>query len=319
MGNWLSNAYNNYIRPAALWAANTGMGRTLQSWFGIDKGNQGPTEKPHPEDKPLFDIGAFAAELDRKYGQTGGSSYQKQSIPDYGKTFNDFWNEGEARSKATAEYDPYYAKKQSELAAKTETSRTRAEEDYTIGTKLEQESLDRYLEQAGITTDRAKQDAKIALAQIAADRGETRAETAYDRVRQNRALVDELKSKGTIFGGMAKQAGGEASKGRQLVENKLTRQYNAAEAATALTEGRQIEDVGLATKNRKAESKASLANLALGKKRTLEDLARTQSEESAALEEERKYKIENAVNQRWQQAYDSWDMDFKQFMAKYGY
>lgn len=322
--NWLSNAYNT----AKNWVSSTA--KSVYDWGNRPWGTGGfltggqksqnqanQTINDTTSNTGGYNIQDELANIQKQIASYSGG-YKPKYVPQYTKTFEDFWNETAARDTATSEYNPYYAKKQEELAAKVQTGQTRAEQDYTIGSTLEQESLDRFLNEAGITEGRAKEDAKSAMAQIAAERGETRAETAYDRVRQNRSLVQELQNRGLAFGGMAKQAGGEVAGGRKLTEEKINRQYNAAESSTALTEGRRLEDVGLSKTSRTAEGKARTEALGLTKTRTLEDLARTAEEEKSTLEEERKYKIEQAVNQRWQNAYDQWDMDLKQFMAKYG-
>jgi len=327
MGNWLSNAYNT---------AKNWLGKGVTAYENFKYGynpNSSNNQDPMPKSgSSILTSGvlpggssgndAFNAEMAALKQQNDSlaallKGTQKRT-PAYTRTMADFWDEATARSTATSEFDPYYAKLQSEQAAKTQVATGRAEQDFTIGSQIEEDSLNRWLEQAGVTNDRAKEDAKLAMAKIAADKGMTRAETAYDRVRQNRQLVSDMQSKGIAFGGMAKQAGGEASRGRQLTENRVNAQYAGAESATALTESRQLQDVGLATKGRQAENTNQKAALNLQKSRTIEDIQRNQAETSYALEEERKYKIEQAVNSKWQQAYDAWDMDLQQFRAQYG-
>lgn len=313
--NWLSNAWGSTKN----WLSNSY--NSAKSW--LTGGQNSQNQAQDTVDNTInngggFNIADVLNSVNNNINRNSSSSYRPKAVPEYTKTFADYWNEGSARESATNEYNPYYDKKQQQLQENTDIQKARAEQDFSIGSKLEQDSMDRFLEQAGITEGRAKEDTKIALAQLAAEKGETRAETSYDRIRQNRGLLQELQSRGMVFGGAAKQAGGDQAQGRQLVENKLTRQWGDAESATKLGEARTMEDVGLSKKGRTAESEAKQAQLGLNKTRTIEDLNRSFADEKSSLDEERKYKIEQAVNERWSQAYNSWDLDFKQFMAKYG-
>jgi len=259
-----------------------------------------------------FDSGAYASLIDAL-----NAASKPRYIPPY--TAEIQYNEEEARRRAESQYGPEYEKKWATMEEGFGTQRTRAAEDLTIGTQLETDALTRFLEQSGLTRTRSVEDLKTALNSLAAQRGEVRAETSYERVRQLRSLVSDLVSKGLAYGGMAKQAGKEATQERTLAKTKMERQYGEAVTGAETTATRTGEDVGLQEKERQAQNKAKLAELLQTKTRTLEDVAFQEKQQKEFLDIERKDKIAIAMQSDWQKAFDLWEMGLEQHKAQYGY
>lgn len=285
------------------------------------------------------DVNATTNQMFSTPPQSTSNTYQPKYVPEYKKTINDFWNEGEARSIAQGEFNPYYDTKVSDINKEYDTTIKRTNEDYDYSKVVEESALDRFLEQTGLAGTRTKEDLRTAIDSLRAEKGETQATTAYDRVRQNRALMQELSAKGLQFGGMAAGAGREAAGGRKIMQDKVERMFTERESSANTATSRSLEDISAKEKDRKMQNVAELGRdseyfnelvpenqraaygagrLGTAKTRAVEDATLTKEEQIKQTNEDRKYKIEQAVNQRWQKAYDSWDMDMKQYLSKYG-
>ncbi len=317
------------------WAKNLGQG--VSSFFG---GGEQPAQQtttpksPRPGDPsfvgplPAYGPPALVPDTTNKQVSSVGSS--GKYMPSFNKKFS--FDENAARSTASSEFGDYYAKQAERTNKQLDTKVGRADEDYNLGKGIEDEALRQSLEQTGILRNRTVQDVQTEMDSILAERGETRATTAYDRVKQIRELTNSIAQRGLQFGGMAAQEGSEATQGRNLAKDRIERVYKGQQDATQLKSKRilgdesasegsveRLGDLGIQERNRKKQSEQNMNNLNLTKSRTLEDIQTERENEARRIDEERKYKIEEAVNSRYDKAYQSWDMELKQFMAKYGF
>lgn len=236
--------------------------------------------------------------------------------PSFNKKFS--FDENQARTQATGEFNPFYENKQNQLRETAQIGIGRANEDYTRQSKVEQDALNLFLENSGLLQGRNQEDLVTELGSLEAQLGEQRAESAYERTKQIRGLVGQLSQSGLQFGGMAAEAGQEAAQGRNLVKNRVERVYNEGVSGAQTRTTRTGEDLTIQEKGRRQDNAAKVEEITVNKNRAIEDINRNLQFDLTDVDEERKYKIEQAVNQKWDQAFNEWDLELKQFMAKYG-
>jgi len=315
MGKFFSNVWGgiksigNFLNPLAVGTAKAPAPKTGYNVYGEPLGPYDPNRSSNYNP---FDVGSYASLIDAL-----NNASKPRYIPPY--TAEMSYNEGEARSRAESQYNPEYEKKWATASEGFKTQKARAKEDYNIGAQLEADALDRFLEQTGLLKTRSAEDLTTALTSLAAQRGEARAETSYERVRQLRSLVNELSTKGLSFGGMAKTAGKEATQGRMLAKNKLERQYGEAVSGEQTKATRTGEDIAMQEETRQAENKARLDELLRTKTRTLKDVAFQEKQTKELLDIERKNKIALAMSSDWQKSFQLWEMGLEQHKAQYGY
>lgn len=305
--NWLKNTWN-----------------TVKNWFIPTAKAPAPAPKTGNQETSsgTANSGLSNDALFKDTTNNQVSSFQSTYVPpprytpSFTKKFS--FNEDQARQQATSEFNPFYEQKQNQLRETAQIGRTRAEEDFTRQSKIEQDALNLFLENSGLLKNRNAEDLVTELGSLEAQLGETRAETAYERTKQIRGLVNQLAQSGLQFGGMAAEAGQEAAQGRTLVKNRVERMYNEGVAGAQRKSTRTEEDLGLQEKGRRQDNAAKIEEITTNKNRAIEDINRNLEFDIQSVDEERKYKIEQAVNQKWDQAYNEWDLELKQFMAKYG-
>jgi len=269
-------------------------------------------------DKEISAYTAPAPNPQLQFGTTNPATAKSaRTLPAYNVTPT--WDEQQATSKAEAAFNPYYDTligKENEAAALTAA---RANEDFSTASQLETEALARFAEQAGIMKGRNIEDLKAQLADLLAQRGEKRAETNYDRIRQNRQLVSELAGSGLQFGGMAARAGSEARQGQTLARNQAKRLFAGAESGAKLQSARGLEDISLSEKARTAASEAAQKNLAKTKERQLADAEKIRLDNIYKLNEARKTAVAEAVSSDYQKAMADWEQGYELFKAQYGF
>lgn len=249
---------------------------------------------------------------------TSGGGSSRKYIPEYTKSFSDYYNEEDLIKKSQELYNPKYAEKQKEVDRLYSQDITRATEDYDFAKGVEESSLARFLESSGLSKTRTVEDLKVALDTARAEKGETQAATAYDRIRQNRTLIQELGASGLQFGGMAAQAGKDARKGSKLMQDKVERIFTGATSAANTQSTRTLQDVDLSEKDRQARSTDAIKALGVEKTRGIEDAETRKKAESEQLNFEREQAIANSVQTKKNDYWNMYQEDFNKFMARYG-
>jgi len=319
MDNFFSNVWGgiksigNFLNPLAVGTAKAPAPKTGYNVYGE---LLGPYDLNRPSTTSTNDYNPYAAISAKLDAQAAAAAQRARVFSNYGsfdKSIEDY------RSGAESLVNPIYEKKWATAEEGFKTQKARAKEDYNIGAQLEADALNRFLERSGLLKTRSKEDLMTALSSLANQRGDVQAETRFERVRQLKSLVNDLASRGLSFGGMAKTAGKEAIQGRMLAKNKLERQYGEAVASEQTKEKRTGEDIVMQEQARQAENKARLDELLRTKTRTLEDVAYQRKVQRQILDMERQDKINTAMYQKWNQAYQVWDIGLKNLGAQYGY